>query len=227
LESSSNRSRGIAVDFGRFEAALSRSGSPRPPYDEVLLEVSGCVITPTLGSIVPNWLLVIPSIPALNFAEWRSNTGMEPDQLVADVLEKCGVSGDRAIWFEHGASNRGSAIGCGIDHAHLHIIIDAPFSFDDFAIAAQRSSRVSWKEQAAFGVYTSILTVTSYLVAASTTRALVAEEVDTAGSQFFRRVIANLVGRPHTWDYKAHPHIMNVQKTLCAFGDQAGQRIAR
>jgi ATP adenylyltransferase len=215
------------VDFGRFATALSVSRSARHPYDEVLLELSGCAVTPTLGSILPYWLLVIPRALALNFVEWRSLTGIEPQRIVADLLAECDIEGDRAIWFEHGASARASAIGCGTDHAHLHVIIDAPFSFDEFVSTARDAARVPWKAQEAVRAHRSIQRDASYLLVASANRALVATGVEVVGSQFFRRIVANLVGRPHEWDYNLHPHIANVRKTLLAFGDEVAQRVTR
>jgi hypothetical protein len=227
LESAPNPYPGTRTDFGRFTTALSAFGPPREPYDEVLLELDGCVITPTLGSIVPYWLLVIPRVQALNFTEWRSVMCIEPHRVVADVLAECGIDSDRAIWFEHGASDRASAIGCGIDHAHLHVLVDTPFSFEDLASAARDSAPVSWKEQEAAGAHRSIRKGTSYLLAASANRALVGTGVDTVASQFFRRIVANLVGQPHAWDYNTYPHIVNVRKTLSAFGDHVAQYVVR
>ena len=41
---------------GRFAALLSTASCMRPVYDKILFEVEHCVVTPTLGSILPHWL---------------------------------------------------------------------------------------------------------------------------------------------------------------------------
>jgi ATP adenylyltransferase len=200
--------------FGRFTAVLSTAPCSRPVYDQVLFELAGCVIAPTLGSILPNWLLVIPRVHALNFAAWRAKTAVEPHLLIAEIAEHCQVNSGRIIWFEHGAAAPGSAIGCGVEHAHLHVIVDAPFSFDAFASAAVESSRLEWREHSSANSYRGLKARSSYLVMASEDRALVSAGVESVGSQFFRHTIARLADQPHAWDYKEHPNLHNVRKTI-------------
>lgn len=214
----------VTTESGRFSALLARGRCARQPFDEVLFETHDCVVAPTLGSIVPNWLLVIPRARALNFAEWRAGSNVEPLDVVRMVLAACGVDSDRAIWFEHGASRRGSTVACGVDHAHLHVIVDAPFSFNEFAAAAKTASRIEWRETVAEKAYHSVGRRGSYLLAGSAKSAASAEQVECVGSQLFRRVIADLVDRSDTWDYRSYPYIENVRKTLAAFGGRFGGR---
>jgi ATP adenylyltransferase len=207
-----------AANMGRFATILSAShGCARPLYDEVLFEIEGCVITPTLGSIVPYWLLVIPRTPSVNFAQWQSEIGLETHELVSRVLAHCSIASSRAFWFEHGAAHRGSPVSCGVDHAHLHIIIDAPFSFDEFTSSAVKSAPISWQRKSVDHAYRDIRDGTSYLFAASSERGMLAEHVDYVGSQFFRRVIADLIGQPQCWNYKTHAYIENIRKTVRTF----------
>jgi hypothetical protein len=182
------------------------------------------VVSPTLGSILPYWLLVVPRAPSVNFVQWRAEVCIEPHQLVQEILAERGIDSDRAIWFEHGPKEHSSAVACGVDHAHLHIIIDAPFSFDAFIAAARGSTEVVWRERCIGHAYSSIREATSYLLAASADRVVVAEDVECVGSQFFRRVVAGLVGQSDAWNYRTHPHIENVWKTIGALGSQPARR---
>src|SRR6266478_8200201 len=127
----------------RFKFLRSTSECPRPIYDEILIEVDGCVVTPTLGSIVPNWLLIVPRSPVLNFALWSAATGQSPLNLVEKVVAKC-HSAERIVWFEHGPAQSGSIVGCGIDQAHLHVIYDAPFSATELRAKAAENSDLDW-----------------------------------------------------------------------------------
>lgn len=203
---------------GRFYNLLSGLGSD---CDQVILETNDCVVAPTLGSIIPNWLLVVPHHAAVNFREWRSATGSSPDALLRAVLEKLDVRPGQAIWFEHGPSAAGSLLGCGVDHAHLHILIDPPFSFDEFVSVAIDASRIEWRAAPASAAYDAILPDASYLIAGTSGEAVIGENVDSIGSQFFRRVVANLAGKAEQWDYKIHAHLENVRYTLAAFGQHA------
>lgn len=218
---------GIGVDANRFVRLLSPGGCARPIFDEVLRELAGCVVAPTLGSILPYWLLVLPRVSCANFVQWRAETGIDPQQLVSDVLSELEVGSDQVIWFEHGAASYGSPVACGVDHAHLHIVIDPPFSFDRFISTAQDSTRLNWQEQTVKRAYESIGEDVSYLVAASQTRAVVAKQVEAVGSQFFRRVAAHLVGQSDGWNYRTHPYLENVQKTVRAFGSQSARLVFR
>jgi len=133
------------------------------------------------------------------------------------MLKRWGVSEDRAIWFEHGASEPGSALGCGVDHAHLHLIIDGPFSFDQFASEVSKARGLKWERRQASTVHHAVKGCESYLVAASAEQAVLAQDVEQAGSQFFRRVIAKLADQPEAWNYRTHPHLENVRESIKNF----------
>lgn len=207
------------IDQVRFRDLLCGHIRERAVYDQVLLETRGCVVAPTLGSIVPNWLLIVPRRPVVNFREWQAVTSMNPAWLVGEILAKLRIEGERAIWFEHGPSAEGSPIGCGVDHAHLHLLVDAPFSFEQFLTFAMESARVDWRRSSVLEAYDSIPAGCSYLVGGGLNGAVIAEDVDTVGSQFFRRIVAQLVGKPHQWNYKTHAHLENVLRTVAAFNN--------
>jgi ATP adenylyltransferase len=204
-------------DRGRFASLLFPTACPRPLYDHVLFEVEECVVAPTLGSILPYWLLVVPRRPTINFRQWRDETGLDPHALVQRVLNRCSIHPQRAFWFEHGAIQGDSAISCGVDYAHLHVVVDAPFSFSEFVDAAKARARVSWRNEDTRRLYANINCEESYLLSADAQSAIVAQPVDAVGSQFFRRVIADLTGHSHGWNYRTHSYIENVRKTVLAF----------
>jgi ATP adenylyltransferase len=220
LRTEMNSNTGGRTDGGRFASLFAEARCPRPVYDRILFESNGCAVTPTLGSIVPGWLLVVPRMPAINFVRWKSATGVNPHDLVQGILTMLNVAAERVVWFEHGPTEQGSSIGCGVDQAHLHLIIDAPFAFRDFALAAAKAGELDWQTRSAETAHTSINPRFSYLIAASVKQAVVAEQVEGVGSQFFRRVIADLVQQPHTWNYRTHPHLDNVRRTIRAFDCQ-------
>lgn len=189
----------------------------RPIYDQILLETDGCVVTPTLGSIVPNWLLIVPRSPVLNFAQWSRMTDRSPLQLVKSVMARGAFPTDRLVWFEHGPAQRGSTIGCGVDQAHLHVIYDAPFSAEQLRFVATENSQLNWSVGHAESVYSSVRPERSYLVTGSLETAAFAQDVDHVGSQFFRRMVATISDRMDAWNYRTHPHLSNVRETIRSF----------
>jgi len=202
---------------GRFSTLLSRHSCPKPLYDEVLNRLHNCIVAPTLGSIVPNWLLVIPEEPILNFREWNVRTSVAPERLVKDLLGHWGIRPDRALWFEHGPAAAGSTVGCGVDHAHLHVLIDAPFSFVQMVSAASNAGHLHFRRAMTTNAYGVLPISGAYLALASGEEVYFAENVEHVGSQFLRRVIADLVDCRDGWNYRTHAHLDNVQKTIQAF----------
>jgi ATP adenylyltransferase len=209
--------KGSNLPTGRFSNLLLDQDCPKPSYDRVLQRYDGCVVVPTLGSILPNWLLIVPEKPVLNFREWEEGSGLSADRLVRKFLRSRGISSASAIWFEHGPAKVGTSVGCGVDHAHLHVLIDAPFELEDFARTAAVESGSKFKSVPTNAALRGIRKDSSYLLIASGDHAIVAENVEHIGSQFLRRVVARLAGQPDAWNYRLHPWLNNVEETLRAF----------
>ncbi|MGO4122885.1 hypothetical protein AB4Z01_00735 [Inquilinus sp. YAF38] len=205
----------------RFSGILSADPTDRlasrSVFDEILLTNDDFVVTPTLGSILPLWLLVIPRAAVLNFASLDQQRGHgSAADIVSQILSHYDISPARAIWFEHGPSQEGSQVGCGVDHAHLHILIDPPFGVDELASAASKAGSLAWKLTVPSEAYLAVEVSSSYLVLCSGDTAYVTHNVDHVGSQFLRRQIATLVGKPDAWNYRTHPHTDNVCRTINA-----------
>jgi ATP adenylyltransferase len=196
----------------RFANILS-DACPRPLYDTILRDTGTMVVTPTLGSIIPNWILAIPKRHAANAARWALD---EHDVLLSainDITCSFGRDPRDVIWFEHGATEPRSIVGCGVDHAHIHILLTPPFSFEGLCEEAQAEAGLGWF----FGrgdAYAAIDSSQSYFVAGHGDQFLLAQSVEAAGSQFFRKAIARIVDRDAAWDYQSHPHMENVVETI-------------
>jgi ATP adenylyltransferase len=196
----------------RFANILS-GACPRPLYDTVLRDTGSMVVTPTLGSIVPNWILAIPKRCAVNAALWAQDERKALLFAIKDIVGSFGRDPNEVIWFEHGAKEPRSIVGCGVDHAHIHILLTPPFSFERLCEEAQAEIGLGWS----FGrgdAYAAIDSSQSYFVAGHKDRFLLAQSVETAGSQFFRKAIARIVDQDTDWDYRSHPHLENVVETI-------------
>ena len=202
---------------GRFSKVFSGDSCSLPSYDRALQKYDGCAVVPTLGSILPNWLLIVPEAPALNFRDWEAVSNVSAISLVSKFLASRSIGAERAIWFEHGPSRAGTDVGCGLDHAHLHVLIDAPFTFGEFRAAAEEKSGQLFRPVPSASVFSAVPPDVSYLLMGSGNSASLAVGIEKVGSQFLRRVVADLVGQSDGWNYRSHPWLGNVQKTVQAF----------
>jgi ATP adenylyltransferase len=197
--------------------ALFDGRSNSEPWDTVILRVGSYAVAPTRGSILPRWLLVVPEAAAMNFAAVREMNGDVPTAVVSAVVERLGYSNRNWLWFEHGAAEAGTAVGCGIDHAHLHLLLDPGFDLSTFEVVTRELSPQTWKPCSAIEAYDDLKADRSYYAFGNATDAFVCSDVNL-GSQFFRRVVAGVVGRPNDWDYKADAGIDNIASTLRQIG---------
>lgn len=186
---------------------------PRPIYDTVLRDTGTMVVTPTLGSIIPNWILAIPKRRAANAARWAAEERNDLLLGINDITRSFGRDPRDVVWFEHGATEPRSIVGCGVDHAHIHILLSPPFSFERLCEEARAEVGLAWFLGRG-DAYAAIDSKRSYFVAGHSDHFLLAQSVETAGSQFFRKAIARIVDRDAAWDYRSHPHMENVAETI-------------
>lgn len=200
-------------ETSRFARLLSPVG-PKAPWDTPVLETERYVVVPTLGSILPGWLLVIPRAHNLSFAQLSRASGENPIDVVRSVTNRIGC--DNWIWFEHGAAEQNTSVGCGVDYAHLHVLLEPHFCVDEFESATAQLSGRSWEPGQAESVYRALAPNVPYHVFGNGEAAWSLSGPDL-GSQFFRRVVAAQVGRPSEWNYRDQSGIQNVLKTLSRF----------
>lgn len=195
------------------------SGAARQSWDDPVFESRNFVALPSLGSLVEGWLLLVPK-------EHFISLGALPETLVAEMEDmKAKVSahvrneyGETCV-FEHGPAFASRKVGCSVDHAHLHIV---PLAFD-LAKAARpfmphdsewhkatwiecRQAHQAKKDYLYFEQplgYGSISTHTDF------------------GSQVFRKAIASQIGRPDEFNWREHPELDTVAKTINVFAPAA------
>ena len=202
---------------GRFAMLLDGEAGVRAVFDRPLLDHKDWVAAPTLGAIVPDWLIVVPRQPALNFRSWQEQRNSAPEAIIDELCAHLGLTVEEIIWFEHGPSELGSVVGCGTDYAHLHLLLRPGFTFQTFLDQAISMSELAWDRTEAESAYLSLPSEASYLVTGSGDQAAWASDVDAVGSQFFRRVVGSLSRQAERWDYKRYPHADNIGQTIETF----------
>ena len=205
----------------RFADLLAGVSNASKIWDTVVCETEEYVVTPTLGSIVPNWLLVIPKVSAISFAGYAypdGRRGVGP--ILRGIAEL--VGSDQMLWFEHGAAAPGSTIACGTDYAHIHVLIDPPFSLGAFSDEVM-NRRQDWEVVDTERSHETLRCGMEFYAYGGLELSYLQQNVESGESQFFRKVVASLVGSDDQWDYKQYAHSENVRKTLRRFGNLANK----
>jgi len=105
------------------------------------------------------------------------------------------------------------SVGCGVDHAHLHIVAT---SLDLLAGAKTTSqTRLQWRQVS--GIQAAKPYVAEQMPYVFVQQARGDSWIGTASkieSQLIRKVIAAHAGRPGCWDWKTHPFENNVGETV-------------
>ena len=207
-----------ASNGSRFERLFAAEQSKQPIWNTILAATPDYVVVPTLGSIVPFWHLVIPRVPSININEHLAARGSGDIHLLLEPI----VTKHRAaqvLWFEHGPNRVGSPIGCGADYAHLHVVLDAPFSFGDFQLAA-REDLTFWKERETGDAYRGIRSDAEYYAFGNLQTAYISEASGHPKSQLFRKIIARLTKKDTQWNYREHAHEDFVRRTVNLWGSR-------
>lgn len=185
------------------------SRGPDATFDEDLADLAEAAIIPTRGALMAEWLLVVPRTPCLSVAELdrphRARVLAIANAVSARVSERAGAS----VTFEHGPGRRGSATGCGVDQAHLHVVGGTPSLLDRLVDA---TGDAAWMAVDHDDPWATITPRSEYLMIRDCGRAVRAL-VDTPRSQLLRQAMASVLGREHEWDYRSHPNDWNARRT--------------
>lgn len=206
------------VTGGRFSPLLSGKEKNTELWDTVIYENDDILCVPTLGSIVPYWLLIIPKLPSFCFAEREAKGCTRLSETLGEVIDNLNLPSDQTLWFEHGAVHSGSVNGCGVDYAHAHIIVQPEFSFSLFSETVFRNFQGNWAVFDSLKGFPTPSSFSDYFIFGYKNFSFISYDTDDAGPQFFRRVIANLVGLDEQWDYRKFTHSRNIELTLEKFG---------
>ncbi|MCP8896349.1 hypothetical protein KYK29_15585 [Shinella daejeonensis] len=192
--------------------SLQGDDNGRACYDQALRETDNFVVLPTLGSLVPGWLLLIPKFPISRLADLQAAHHDEFKYLIDCVWGELESKFGETFIFEHGGY-AGSQISCGVDQAHLHFV---PLHFN-LTKAAHEEGSYHWQPLKAGQTPADVPTKQEYFFVSSRKKASFAE-IQTPVSQWFRKLIAEKIGSPSEWNYKEYSFLDNVHKTIKVMG---------
>jgi ATP adenylyltransferase len=178
-------------------------GGSTDPWNKPILESEHFFAVPSLGAIVPGWILVVPKRHRLSLRECRANEWSDLNFMV-DTL--CPILAFRyqsgLVQFEHGPSAISSAVGCGIDHAHLHVVAT---DIDLLSVAQSEFKDLDWKSLTEQEALLRLDSTNSYLYLRDQAGQHSVSESPDIPSQVFRKCLAVATHRPNDWNWRASP----------------------
>ncbi|HBO1815939.1 hypothetical protein N5I19_04540 [Pseudomonas chengduensis] len=182
----------------RFCGYMSQSSNS--PIDTPWMSSSKHSAFVSVGALIEGWSLIVPKKHIINLSsEYKSS---EFWNFAAETISAVQESYGRVTIFEHGAFKAESLTGCGTGHAHLHVV---PLNFSLIEAAKEFNPDMKWEECCADEI-TEKSQGQEYLFVSekpqrnSTNGYICRLKHET--SQFFRRVIAQKIGKPNEFDYK-------------------------
>jgi diadenosine tetraphosphate (Ap4A) HIT family hydrolase len=197
-----------------FERYVSPGPSSDEPWDEVLFETESFVVVPTAGSIVEGWLLVVPKVDALAFADVVGRRGSEAEEVLSVVRKAVKAVYGSSVVFEHGPSRPGTQAGCTVDPAHLQVL---PSVADLEAGACELMPSMTWEPMSGVRDLEFLESRSRSYLYLDEGNPMVALPPHIP-SQLFRRVIARAVGRGERYDWRTHPDRENAEATVRRLG---------
>lgn len=203
--------------MNRFDVARASSGGERAFWDVPIYETASFVAVPSLGALVPGWMLIIPRRSVLNTRALDHSERDELRRLVGRMSADMSVFTGELFIFEHGSQNVGSVVGCGVDQAHIHLV-PLPFDLLEAAVSFGDAS-IKWRAPLVTTDYFDLLPADAEYVNVWHPRsgAGLSGIMSTPQSQWVRRVIAGELGKDQAWDYKVHPNHANLETTVGTF----------
>lgn len=184
----------------RFCALL---GGAQDSFSSIWLEDDAFKAMVSVGSFIPGWTLICPVTHAVNLVDYYNlqdfwDFASHAAHLIVRRYGTCAM-------FEHGAAQETSLTGCGVGHAHGHLV---PLNFSLEVEAREFAPELTWRECRAEDVKV-VADGKEYLFAATSfngaqTRGILCV-LETPTSQFFRQVIASKLGIGDLYDYKKYP----------------------
>jgi ATP adenylyltransferase len=189
--------------------------SSRASWNQPLIETKNFVVLPSLGALVEGWLLILPKRHVISMGALPIHLREEAEELERSTRTLLKARyGRRIVAFEHGPSAAKHGTGCGVDHAHLHVL---PLNCDllsytrPFIPTDLEWEPCGWAERS--DAYSKGL---DYLyLGQEGPRGLLAVSTDF-GSQVFRKAIASYLGIVDQFSWRTYPQLETVAKTMQA-----------
>ncbi len=181
-------------------------------WDKPLYETENFFTVPSLGSLVEGWVLIFSKDHYLSLSQLSSELIDELNTFRNDVKIKLRKEFGEITSFEHGPCNEKTVLGCGVDHFHLHLVPLKGLNL--LRLSKDFDSSMSWNSISRIQDLKNINDENGYLYLELPNGQKFYTSGRTAGSQFFRKVIAHELKVSDKYDWKSNPMIKNIERTI-------------
>jgi ATP adenylyltransferase len=181
-------------------------------WNEPLFESESFIVIASLGALVEGWLLLLPrahyicvgALPA-SLMDEMTDIKLTAARFIRDVY-------GNVCAFEHGPHKENRTIGCGVDHAHLHLV---PTSVDlRLAVSSFLPGEASWRTGTLADCRQAFHESRDYLyLEQPMANGSIATHHAFQG-QLFRQAIASELGVLPQYNWRQFGHLKNVAATI-------------
>ena len=193
-------------------------------WDVPLLESANFRVLVSLGALVEGWVLLVPKEHFLSIGALPTSLFEELQSVKESVCERLQRIYGHVSAFEHGPGTQRRNVGCGVDHAHLHVV---PVSFDLAAAAAPYLPEDStWVVADLKCCKSAAEAGDDYIYLEqplNSGRILCRKDL---GSQIMRRAIAAQIGVPNDFNWRTNPQIETVNRTIRALESEMREPVS-
>ncbi|WP_016954508.1 HIT family protein [Catenovulum agarivorans] len=170
----------------------------------------------TQGALTKGWTVIFPKEHVPNMSSYYLDSDFWA--FVKTVHLKLVKVFGECVYFEHGASSEGSITGCGVDHAHIHIV---PLKFDLKRAVESFDPEINWEKCKSSSLHKLTCEYLSFSNDVPNQDSLVyVSKLEQPTSQFFRKVIAAGLGIPHLYNYRIDQFLDNASESLALLADK-------
>jgi diadenosine tetraphosphate (Ap4A) HIT family hydrolase len=181
-------------------------------WNQIIFESPNFAVIPSLGSLVEGWLLIVPKKHFISAAVLPEPLLGEMMQLKQDVSEALALDYGQVCIFEHGPVSAGRSTGCGVDHAHVHVVpvaadlITASQPYLPGGVNFNRGTLRDCRIEAEKGF--------DYLYVEQPVGVGFVAFSKKFESQTFRRGVASIYGCSSEYNWRNYPKLETVQRTI-------------
>lgn len=186
--------------------------NPKDFWNVPLFESQNFVVLPSLGAIVEGWLLIVPKAHFICIGEMSDLLISEMTELKEKMCNILEENYGPVVLFEHGPNKVACQIGCGVDHAHLHIV---PCAFDLAEVAKPfLPNEIEWSEANHQNCRVAFQKEEDYLYFEQPLGSGRIATNQKFESQIFRKAIASEIGIPTMYNWRERQHLDNIKTTI-------------
>ncbi|WP_428738239.1 HIT family protein [Sulfurimonas sp.] len=165
----------------------------------------------SIGSMVKGWSLIVPKKHTLSMQNCYASQNFQ--NILAKVIPTMKKEYGNLVAFEHGSNEEGSITACGTDHAHFHIVpykaslipfLNDSELFWEKCLASEIQEKTQGKE------YLFYMDIHDEDIESKYGLLHILEKPI---SQYFRKLLARLIGKSSQANYKDHPFLENSEST--------------